>query len=104
MNNEEQVKYELAAKRVKRIKSFYTHLVVYLVVNIMIFLLNIQNLDKGESYFQFKNFQTLFFWGIGLASHGFSVFGLDSILGNNWEEKKIKELMDKEKTDQQKWQ
>jgi hypothetical protein len=103
MNNEEQIKYELATKRVKKIKGFYSHVAIYIVVNIMIFILNIQKLDAGGSYFQFKNFSTLFFWGIGLASHGFSVFGLDALFGNNWEERKIKELMEKEKTNQQKW-
>jgi hypothetical protein len=70
----------------------------------MIIVVNIQNLETGESYFQFKNFFTAFFWGIGIISHALSVFGPDLFLGNDWEEKKIKELMDKEKRDQQKWQ
>lgn len=104
MTPEEQIKYEKAIKRVKKIKGFYTHLLVYIVINIMIIVVNIQNLETGESYFQFKNFFTAFFWGIGIVSHALSVFGPDLFLGNDWEEKKIKELMDKEKRDQQKWQ
>uniref|UniRef100_UPI00404AA841 2TM domain-containing protein n=1 Tax=Flavobacterium sp. TaxID=239 RepID=UPI00404AA841 len=96
-NINEKERYDLAVKRVKRIKSFYTHATVYVVINIMIIILNIQNLDAGESYFQFKNFQTLVFWGIGLLAHGLSVFLPSMILGSNWEEKKIKELMEKEK-------
>ena len=97
MTPEEQLKYESALKKVKRIKGFYTHLLVYIVINIMIIIVNIQELDKGESYFQLKIFSTLFFWGIGLVAHGLSVFGPDIFLGSNWEEQKIKELMDKEK-------
>lgn len=104
MTPEEQIKYENAIKRIKKIKGFYIHLLVYVVINIMIIVVNIQNLETGESYFQFKNFFTAFFWGIGIISHALSVFGPDLFLGNDWEEKKIKELMDKEKTDQQKWQ
>ena len=104
MTPEEQIKYENAIKRIKKIKGFYTHLLVYIVINIMIVVVNIQNLETGESYFQFKNFFTAFFWGIGIVSHALSVFGPDLFLGNDWEEKKIKELMDKEKSDQQKWQ
>ena len=104
MTPEEQIKYENAIKRIKKIKGFYTHLLVYIVINIMIIVVNIQNLETGESYFQFKNFFTAFFWGIGIISHALSVFGPDLFLGNDWEEKKIKELMDKEKRDQQKWQ
>ena len=97
MIEEDQIKYEQALQRVKKIKGFYTHLVVYLVINLMLVIVNVQNLDKGESYFQFKNFQTAFFWGIGILAHGLSVFLPNMILGNNWEERKIKELMDKDK-------
>lgn len=94
--NHDEIKYHEALKRVKRIKGFYTHALIYLVVNIMIVIINIQNLEAGESYFQWHNFITLFFWGIGLLSHGLSVFLPTMILGKNWEERKIKELMDKE--------
>lgn len=104
MTPEEQIKYEKAIKRVKKIKGFYTHLLVYIVINIMIIVVNIQNLETGESYFQFKNFFTAFLWGIGIISHALSVFGPDLFLGNDWEEKKIKELMEKENSNQQKWQ
>ena len=97
MIEDNQIKYEKALQRVKKIKGFYTHLVVYLVINLMLVIVNVQNLDKGESYFQFKNFQTAFFWGIGLLAHGLSVFLPNMILGNNWEERKIKELMEKDK-------
>ncbi len=93
----EQEKYERAAKRVKRIKSFYSHLVVYVVINIMVVIINIQNLDAGESYFKWQNFTTFGFWGIGLLIHGLSVFMPDFILGKNWEERKIKEYMEKER-------
>jgi hypothetical protein len=36
------------------------------------------------------------FWGIGVFFHWYSVFGINFFLGKGWEEKKIKELMDKE--------
>jgi uncharacterized integral membrane protein len=93
----EQIRYEEAVKRVKKIKGFYTHALVYLVINIMLVILNIQNLNEGESYFQFKNFFTAFFWGIGLLAHALSTFLPYFILGKDWEARKIKELMEKEK-------
>lgn len=97
MENQDKIKYEQALKRVKRIKGFYTHALVYVVINVMVIVLNIQNLEVGESYFQFKNFQTLLFWGIGLAAHGFTVFVPNMIMGNDWEERKIKQYMEEEK-------
>lgn len=93
----EQERLERAKKRVKRIKGFYSHLLVYVVVNIMVVIINVQNLEPGESYFQLKNFFTLGFWGIGLLAHGLSVFLPDMILGSNWEERKIKEIMNRDK-------
>lgn len=102
MEYQDEIKYQEALKRVKRIKSFYSHAAVYVVINIMIIIVNIQHLDAGESYFKLSNFSTAFFWGIGLLSHALSVFLPGIIMGNNWEEKKIKELMDKEK--KEKWE
>ncbi|HNQ26984.1 MAG TPA: 2TM domain-containing protein [Aquaticitalea sp.] len=96
----EQDRYDRAVKKVKQIKGFYSHLLVYIVINLMIFVLNVQDLEPGESYFQWQNFLTLFFWGIGLLAHGLSVFIPDIILGKGWEERKIKEYMDKHKNQQ----
>ena len=97
MYTQDEIKYQEALKRVKRLKGFYTHAIVYVIINIMIVILNIQNLNEGETYFQFKNFMTAFFWGIGLVAHGFTVFVPNWILGQNWEQRKIKEFMEKEK-------
>ncbi|GGC87729.1 hypothetical protein GCM10011508_13710 [Flavobacterium lutivivi] len=101
MESKDEIKYQEAKKRVKRIKGFYSHLLVYLVINTMIFIVNIQHLDAGENIFSFKNFSTAFFWGIGLLAHGLSVFLPTMILGNDWEERKIKEIMNKENS---KWE
>ena len=81
MNTQDEIKYQEALKRVKKIKGFYTHAIVYVFVNIMIVFLNVKNLDPGETYFQFKNFMTAFFWGIGLVAHGLSVFVPNWIMG-----------------------
>lgn len=102
MENLDEIKYQEAVKRVKKIKGFYTHLAVYMVINIALLILKFQKLDESESIFKLNYFSTPFFWGIGLAAHGLSVFLPTMLLGQNWEEKKIKELMDKEKNN--KWE
>ena len=101
-SNAEEARYFQAVKRVKKIKGFYTHAIVYFIINIMIIIINIQDLKEGETYFQFQNFLTAFFWGIGLLAHGLSVFVPNWIMGQNWEERKIKEFMEKEKAN--KWE
>ena len=95
-------KYGAAQKHVKKIKSFYSHLMIYILVNIFIFFLNVNDLKPGESYFKAENFLTAFFWGIGLFFHGISVFGKNIFFGKNWEAKKIQELMEKDK--KEKWE
>ena len=95
--NKDQIQYEEAVKKVKKLKGFYTHAIVYVVINIMVFIVNTQNLAPGESYFQFTNFLTAFFWGIGLLAHAMSTFIPYFILGKDWEERKIKQLMEQER-------
>lgn len=97
IKDKNEIKYLEAKKRVKKLKGFYTHLAIYLLVNLLIVFINIQDLKPGESYFKYENFITLFFWGIGLLAHAMSVFVPQFVLGKNWEERKIRELMDKNK-------
>lgn len=85
-------KYQRARRRVMAIKGFYIHLFFYVVVNIGLFLINILA-SSGHLWF----FWPLFGWGIGVAAHGFSVFGILGLFGRDWEERKIKEILEKEK-------
>ena len=101
LNRDER--YEIAAKRVKRIKGFYVHLLVYILVNIFIIAGNFMNNSNNDPLFwSWQTFSTALFWGIGLVAHGLSVFGKNLFFSSNWEEKKIQELMDKDKS--QKWE
>ena len=96
-------RYNVAYKRVKRIKGFYVHAMVYVLVNIFIVVSNFDknSFDSGF-FFRWETFSTALFWGIGLLAHGLSVFGRNIFFGQNWEEKKIKEFMEKEKSE--KWE
>jgi hypothetical protein len=92
MNDRER--YEEAKKQVGEIKSFYTHLFVYIVVNIFLFLINLLT-SRGSWWFYWP----LIGWGIGLAAHWFSVFGTSGKFGRQWEQKKIKEIVEKDKSE-----
>lgn len=85
-------KYLEAKKRVKRIKGFYIHALVYVLVNGFILFIKYQKYNNIE----FHDWG-IGLWGIGLAIHGLSVFLPNFIFGSDWEEKKIRELMDKDK-------
>lgn len=88
-NNQER--YQRAQKRVKDIKGFYSHLAVYCFVIPFIIFINL----KFSPQFHWFWFSTLG-WGLGLFFHWVKVFGLNALgLGKNWEERKIKEFMNK---------
>lgn len=93
---ENDIRYLEAKKRVKRLKGFYTHFLIYTVVNVFIISQNLK-LKTNYDYTDLDNYWTAIFWGVGLLGHGLSVFLPTFIMGSNWEAKKIKELMDKNK-------
>jgi hypothetical protein len=101
---QEDPSYKAAQKRVKDIKGFYIHLLVYLFINIALIVANTNFTRFGNYGLELSNFYTALFWGIGLAAHFASVFGPGLLLGEKWEEKKIKELMEKDKEQMQKWE
>lgn len=93
--------YNIAYKRVKKIKGFYIHALVYILVNAFIIIISSTNRNSSD-LLNWETYSTALFWGIGLLAHGLSVFGRNMFFGQNWEEKKIRELMEKEKS--QKWE
>lgn len=90
--NQEQ-KLLQAQKKVKSMKGFYVHATVYFFVNAFIIISCI--VENPANLFTSDTYMTAFFWGIGLAAHGFGVFGQDFFLGNNWEEKEIQKILNK---------
>lgn len=100
-NTFENQRLERARKRVKKIAGFYRHLSIYILVNLFLLALKYFSLKAGELFFDLDTFSTAFLWGIGLFFHAFNVFGPNLFLGNDWEERKIHELM--KKRERQKW-
>lgn len=85
--NNDNNKYLRAKQRVDELKGFYGNLISYCcVIPLLIFI----------NYKTYWGFQWFWFpmagWGIGIAIHAFTVFGY----GAHWEERKIREFMEKE--------
>ena len=89
--NTEENKYLRAKKRVDNLKGFYSNLLAYcLVIPFLIFI----NLMTVPEYLWF--WYPLIGWGIGICFHAFGVFNYKFGFGKDWEERKIKEFMDKD--------
>ena len=94
-------KFKKAKKRVEDIKGFYIHFTIYCAVNFVLFLFATDIFDGlDEMHFpDWGYFTTPFFWGIGLFFHGLHVFGRNISFLRKWEERKIKEYIEKEESD-----
>ncbi len=91
MDQDQEQRYQRAHARVQALKGFYTHATAYVVVNIALFVINL--VTGGGWWFYWP----LIGWGIGLGVHALNVFGLSGRLGQDWEERKTRELMDQER-------
>ncbi|MBS7254485.1 2TM domain-containing protein [Flavobacterium branchiicola] len=106
-NNDEQ--FIIAYRKVKRIKGFYSHLKVYILVNVIIIASNLNKEIFGRGFndgglLDWHTYSTAIFWGIALLAHALSVFGRDVFFSSDWEEKKIQEYMKKEPSNTNKWE
>ena len=89
MNDE---KYEKAKKRVEELKSFYGNLATYAGINAILIIINLVT-SPGSLWF----YWVTIFWGIGILIHASKVFIFKGkFLGEEWERRKIKQIMEKE--------
>ncbi len=88
---DEQDSYARAKRQVEEIRGFYMHLAVYIAVNLLLFAINMVS-SPGTLWF----YWVTIFWGVGVFFHALQIFGRDRFLGREWEEKKIREVMERE--------
>ena len=84
LSTEEQA----AFKSVQNLKAFYSHLITYVVVIILLFIINfINNPDYIWAVWPALG------WGIGIISHGLSVFEVFDVFSPEWEKKQIEKKL-----------
>ncbi|UCG90995.1 MAG: 2TM domain-containing protein [candidate division WOR-3 bacterium] len=84
-------KYKVAKRRVVALRGFYAHLFMYIIVNIVLILINFIFTPRFL-WFLFP----LLGWGVGLLAHAVFGFGLFGFFTKEWEERKIKEIIEQE--------
>jgi hypothetical protein len=87
----ENMAFMRAKDRVEKLKGFYGNLISYCCVIPVLIFVNLRT--GGFQWFWFP----IFGWGMGVTFHAFETFGY----GKTWEEKKIREILSKDK--QTKW-
>lgn len=83
-------KYDRAKKKVEELKGFYIHFTIYLIMVPVFIYLNFRSTSFPWAIFPILG------WGMGVTGHAMEVFNYNPFLGKNWEERKIRELMNKD--------
>jgi hypothetical protein len=93
-------RYLKAKKRVEELKGFYIHLANYIAVNLFLSCAQIvdgisEDKSVTEIFSDFGMYAVWLIWGLGIFLHWLGVFE-SKVIGKNWEENKLKEIMDKD--------
>lgn len=102
MSNSKQDDARLrATQRVDKLRGFYTHVAAYIFVSLVLLIIWMvrDHIDNGV-FRSIANDTVLLFiwigWGVGLLVHIVTIFILPLILGENWKERKIRQVMEEE--------
>jgi transcriptional regulator with XRE-family HTH domain len=77
-----------AMEYVRDIKGFYSHLIKYLVVISLLFIIN---LSTSSDYLW--AIWPMLGWGVGVLSHGLNVFEVFNFFGPKWEKNKVEQRL-----------
>lgn len=89
----ENMSYVRAKERVEKLKGFYGNLISYCCVIPILIVINLKTSDFQWFWFPMLG------WGFGVTMHAFETFGY----GKAWEEKKIQEILNKDKGNNKNW-
>ncbi|WP_340063832.1 2TM domain-containing protein [Ascidiimonas aurantiaca] len=91
-NPEKESSYLKAKEKVENIKKFYTSIISYIVVISGLAALNYWINEWRYAWFLWAAFG----WGIGLVFQALRAFEINPFFNKDWEERKIREFMDKD--------
>jgi hypothetical protein len=84
-------RYQSARRQVQSLRAFYQHAIVFGLVNAGLFVVDLLTGDGWWFYWP------LLGWGIALAIQAVTVFGGVSLFGADWEERKTREIVERER-------
>tara|TARA_R110000868_G_scaffold374257_1_gene638651 strand:- start:3478 stop:3798 length:321 start_codon:yes stop_codon:yes gene_type:complete len=99
-NLEEKHKNYIKAKeKVRHLKIFYMHLVGYFII-VALLLYNLYIVEgEYENFFIWFNSIILIAWTIFIIVHGWNVFKGRILFKESWEDRKLKEYLERDKNE-----
>lgn len=98
-NKDRDSKYLRAKERMENIKKFYTSLFFYILFIGFLAALNYYTNEWRYPWFLWAALG----WGIGIAFQAAKAFKWSSLLGKDWEERKMKQFMEEEENKDNLW-
>ncbi|CAC9974812.1 hypothetical protein DBB36_20780 [Flavobacterium sp. WLB] len=102
-SSEENVLKELASKKVLKLKSFYKHTFLYAAAMILYVLKEYTELPLNFFPIHFLNGVVVIIWSAVYVGSAIDMFVSFKIFGKEWEERKLRSLLEK-KNRTQKWE
>ncbi|HEX21141.1 MAG TPA: 2TM domain-containing protein [Actinobacteria bacterium] len=92
MDNQNNQSYKLAKKKAAAERGFYSHLISYVTINIVIIIINLLTSPDNLWFYW-----VTIFWGIGIFFHALDTFTIrNKTIGKEWEKKKSQQIEDEE--------
>lgn len=82
--------YRDAKERATALQGFYTHLLVYLVINTGLFAINAVTHTQGSNWWFYW---PLLGWGVAVLIHGLTVFA--NVFSTGWRDRKAMQLCER---------
>lgn len=102
-DHEEQELQQIASKKVIKLKSFYKQTIIYTIALILFILKEYTQLPLHFFPLEFLNNVVMIIWSAVYIGSAIDVFVSFKIFGQEWEERKLKSILDK-KNRKQKWE
>jgi hypothetical protein len=94
---------KIASKKVNKLKSFYIHALIYTAALIVFILKQYYGVPLNFFPFKYLNYVVMIIWTSVFLFSAIDLFVSFKIFGEEWEERKLKSLLEK-KQKTQKWE
>jgi hypothetical protein len=86
-------------RRVHQLAEFYRHAMIFAVVNLSLWAINAVQIylsTQSIKWYSWWAIWPMLGWGIGLLTHGITVVPVWTVFSQEWEDRKVKQLMERD--------
>lgn len=100
----EEILEEVARKRIRKIKRFVIHLFIYGVGLLVYISKTYWGAPLNFLPLGYINETVMWVWTFTVGIQGIQLLFKETVFGNNWEQKRIQKVLEKDKVEHKKWE